>query len=558
MAEDAQTKPRSLWKAIFQILLAFAVFGCLLALTLTTLRLTDHGSYNSIQRTVYTAIVTLIATIVTAVVLDGVRRLYLFRVDDQLAQYPRSPLSQQKRLDQRWQTILGIGSISTRLQNPSVETVLLLGALVTTCITSGFTATSATRVEPYAPKIPSSDPYVFARPWENGTRPTWGLMYWTLDNGSLYDAWVFHGGSPQHKAFELMNGININDPTLYAYSDDGVAIQSSAIGAPITAYNPEHAGYGLQAIMSRFERNINTVSACVPVMVRNPAKCVPGGILSWPDDGSIMKVTASDGSCPRTVNTTKPPDEFIAIISRICNVGQVGQSKVVFGASNGNYAQWLATAVGEDIGPSYAGQTYAVECDLDARDAFEYRNATLQISPRTTSSNPGTQNLAFTRVLSANEPCTPPSNLPVAEALAATVAMGPYFPVYEITATGWFQSLVNVISSTGDYGHSPKNSIRGPPFAFNDSQNALEDVLGLVGALAGSRAVLNMSLVESTGSAEVVFMRVGSGKTFAIVFAMVPLLLGLWMCGMVVRVERERGGYKCTSLLDLVRLGMGQ
>ena len=63
-----------------------------------------------------------------------------------------------------------------------------------------------------------------------------------------------------------MDGISINDSTLYAYSNGGVAIQSSTIGAPITTHNPEYTGYGLRDIISRYEWNVNAVSACVPVI----------------------------------------------------------------------------------------------------------------------------------------------------------------------------------------------------------------------------------------------------------------------------------------------------
>jgi len=55
----------------------------------------------------------------------------------------------------------------------------------------------------------------------------------------------YNGGSPQHKTPALMNGINIRDPTIYAYSDGGVAVKSSAIGSPVTLYNPEYGTYGL-------------------------------------------------------------------------------------------------------------------------------------------------------------------------------------------------------------------------------------------------------------------------------------------------------------------------
>lgn len=488
-------------------------------------------------------------------ILDGMRTLYLYQLDDKLIPFVRAAPSDRKRLDQRWQTILGIGSLSTKAHHPSVTAALLLGALVTTCITSGFTATSTTRITPYPVKIPSSDPYIFARPWNNGSQPDWGITYWKMDNGSLYATWVFHGGSPQHRAFKLMDGININTPASFAYSDSSVAVHPSAIGAPITVYNPEYVGYGLDDVLNRHAWNVKSISTCVPVMVKNPVQCRQGPEVTWPDGGKTMKVAARDGSCPRTKATgDKKPEEYIQIISRICNQGEVGQSKIVFGAANGNYAQWLAASVGQDIGASHPGQTFSVDCDVDARDVFQYREVTLQLS-RTTSDKPNAEKISYTRILTGGKPCSIPGHPAIAEALAATVALGPYFPVYEITATGWFQSIVDVVSKTGDYGQSANKSIRTPPFAFNESQNALEDVLGLSGALAGSRAVLNMSLIESTGSAEVVFMRVGSGKAFALVFAIIPLLLGLFMAFIFFRMSPSGNGYKCTSLQDLVRLG---
>lgn len=88
---DLETNPRDIS--------SYSVFACLLAVTLATPQLTEYGNYNAIQRTVYTTVVTLIAIIVTAAVVDGIRSLYLYRVDDQLVQYLRSPAWHQKRLD---------------------------------------------------------------------------------------------------------------------------------------------------------------------------------------------------------------------------------------------------------------------------------------------------------------------------------------------------------------------------------------------------------------------------------------------------------------------------
>jgi hypothetical protein len=135
-------------------------------------------------------IVTLLATILTAAVLDGLKALYPYQVDDELDQYPNKSAKLKKQLDNRWQTILGISGIMAKVRNFPLESALLLGALTTTCITSGLTATSATRVEYYAPSIPSSDPFIFAQPWDIGKNPGWGYLYWNLNNGSWYCVWL--------------------------------------------------------------------------------------------------------------------------------------------------------------------------------------------------------------------------------------------------------------------------------------------------------------------------------------------------------------------------------
>jgi hypothetical protein len=139
--------------------------------------------------------------------------------------------------------------------------------------------------------------------------------------------------------------------------------------------------------------------------------------------------------------------------------------------------------------------------------------------------------------------------------LFATVAVGPYFTLWEDGGAGWFQSIQNAISLYGDYGHPANDSIRQPPFAFSDSTNALEDVLGLVAALAGSRAVLNSSLTHTTGSAEVTFTRIGPGRLFAIVYALVPLVLGFVMIGLMVITKSEAAKYQSSKMKDLLRLG---
>lgn len=552
-----ESKPNSKWKEYFAAFISFGVFGAILLVTIITPRLTSYGTYNAVQRTIYTTVVTLIATILTTIIVDGLRRLYLRQIDDKLDHFNQAPIQTQKRIDARWQTALGISSISEKFRNFPVLSTLLLGTLVTTCITAGFTATTTTRVEPYLPYIPSPDPYIFARPWDKGSQPSYGILNWDMGNGSWYSVWVWHGGSPQHKAYGLMDGINIIDPQLYAYSDRGVAVRSSAIGAPVTLYDPQYASYGLQDIMKKYDWNVNAVSACVPVMVKNPVKCHQGGTTTWLNGGKTVRTTSDDGKCRHqqdaAINSTDL--YFTWMLKETCTKGKVGQGVAIFGATRG-YANWLATSMGLDLGPKYSmldnsQQSFTIQCDIDAtNNVFQYRNVTLSISRQGTATSP------YNRVLSSdNSPCSPPGNPAISLSLAATAAMGPYFTTYEDGAAGWFQSLLNVVSSTGDYGHAPNESIRQPPFAFPDSTNALEDALGLVGALSVSRAVTNMSLVRTSGSAEVFFMRIGPGKLFALAFAMLPLLVGIIITSMLFTATRDVGGLKSTSLRDLVKLG---
>ncbi|KAM5348923.1 hypothetical protein ACJ41O_008746 [Fusarium nematophilum] len=540
------------------ILLCFGVAAGLICVTAATPRLTDSGTYTATQRTIYTTIVTLIASIITTVNLAALRFALLDSVDDHLRQFTHSSSQVKERLQSRWQTVLAISSIRNSFRNPGISSLMILGALVTTCITAGFTATTSTRTVPYSPLIATSDPYVFARPSDNLTASgSTCVLNWLMDNGSHFCSSVWYGDSPQHRAFKLMDGININHPDVYAYSDLGVAIRSSAIGAPLTLYDPQRSGYGLQDLVRLYQWNVVSASACAPVMVRNPVKCRKGGILSYANNDKVMQLTADDGTCVAQKELTKPPRDAVWMLKKVCPRGDVGQATFVIGAANSNYAQWVAAGLGERIASHFPGQTYSAQCEIDVRNGvFEYRMVTLTLSSQSGSNSSSSEQLSFNRVLSAGQPCKPPPNTAVSDALFSTIAMAPYFITYEDGAAGWAQSLINVISRYGDYGHAVNDSIRFPPFAFPDSTNALEDVLGLVGALAGSRAVLNMSLVHTSGSAEVTFLRIGPGQLFALVYALVPLILGLaliWLT--MIYNERYDPEWKSSRLMDLVSLG---
>lgn len=531
---------------------------------MTTPKLTTHGVYNTVQRTVYTTVVTIIATIITGVIAGRLRVLYLRKVDKKLPELNRDSDETKKQVNSFWKTILQIGECKDMFHNCGAEFVFLLAAVITTAITAGFTPTTSSIVVPYNFNLTSGDPTVMARAWEKNSVPQGCGLYWTLPNGSYYCAWVWNGASPQHKTWKLMQGINIENPDVFAYDDLGVAIKSSAIAAPVTLYDAQLDGYGLKRLMNEYNWDVNAVSACVPVMIHNPVKCRPGGTISFTNDGGAtnMWLKSNDGSCVVDKTGLRSLSQNpVYMLKNLCMGAEIGQTTVIIGAANSNYAQWVAAAVGVNLSSSFTdsngNQIYSVECTIDTRNnnVFEFRNVTLSLNPHATDKSI-TNDIPFNRLLSgSNNPCTSTNPSAIGDPIFATASTGSYFALYEDGAAGWSQSLIEAISSTGDYGSPAASSIRIPPFAFSESQNALEDVIALMGAFSVSRLILTSSLKESSGSAEIFFTRIGPGKTFAIVYAIIPLLVASLMIWLLLATINASEEYSAAELLDLVRLG---
>lgn len=98
-SETEETKWRPKWKVAFAAFISFGVFGAILLVTITTPRLTSFGTYNAVQRTINTVIVTLVATILTAMIVDGLRGLHLSQIDNKLDHFIQSTIETQKRVD---------------------------------------------------------------------------------------------------------------------------------------------------------------------------------------------------------------------------------------------------------------------------------------------------------------------------------------------------------------------------------------------------------------------------------------------------------------------------
>ncbi|PVH87740.1 hypothetical protein DL98DRAFT_525767 [Cadophora sp. DSE1049] len=331
-----RNRPRT-WVTVLccvAIIICLTVTGLLILVTVTEQRLTDFGPLSSVQKTLYTMVSTIFATVVTVIISGQVITGSLCKLDDRLAPIIKSngtasPLLHS--ISSTWNAILSLSFQNLlRPRNWCIASTVLVTSLVTTCITSGFTPTTATRVIDYSSEIPTGEPTVFffetlGSEWHARHASSLQLQNGMVhDNGSIFYSWVRRGGSPAHEAMVLSHGINIFDPAVYAYSDDGVAVHSSAIG---TAYSVHGDWQGeedlFSQLLTRYDWNVQNISACVPVMIRNPFKCYKGSVMDWIENDTIMRLYSEDGSC--MIQKKVANAEQVEMLKGFCAHDDIGQ-----------------------------------------------------------------------------------------------------------------------------------------------------------------------------------------------------------------------------------------
>ncbi|KAK1827454.1 hypothetical protein QBC39DRAFT_420098 [Podospora conica] len=562
-----EPKPRTAAKrrGLAVAALSFAISAILIFITAVENKIKPFGVLSSSEKTIYVTANTIIATIITLISgADKIVELYLYQFDDRFIPAILAGQATDNRattnLISSWRAVLGLGSFADKLRphNWAVTLVMTLAALTTTCITAGFTPTTVPTTVPYRFEIPSSDPTVFVRPYLPSQMPdppaSANHSSWLLPNGSIFYSWSGRGGSPAHEAMGLVQGINIVSPALYAYADEGVAVHASAVGTPLSLYAPNLArDVSVSGLLRQYGFNVREVSACVPVMVRNPFKCRKGGIMEWRNSDRTFRIASEDGRCVRekTVSGVKDTE----MLKWWCTRDEVGQARVLIG-SNFNHHAWVAVAVGDETIPPYEvpeRYTYSVECQVDARAVFEYRQVVLRLrnSAGGAAVGPG-----FSRTLAAEGPCVPEYGQgAISDSLLATVATANHYLLVENDgSSGWFEMINRLTTRSGGYGLAAEDSKRAP-WAFVDSSNALEDVLGLAAAMVSSRFVKNSTVVEAVGSATVDCTRIGTGNPAALFFAIPPLISAFVLLFLLVKVKTQTWGYESSSPLDLVSLG---
>ncbi|KAF3927858.1 hypothetical protein ABW20_dc0103934 [Dactylellina cionopaga] len=517
---------------ILALLLSLITIAAIVVVSLHSLNLTRYGAYSSRARVLYGTVCTIIASTVASFITSQVRRTWVCIADAEVRLCQTQ--DKLKHLGGKWRTILGVGSVHEMISNYHVSLSYLVISLITASIVASFTPTLTSRaVKDYNVVVSSGQTYPRSEYCANvfpSTSPPGGTYHWDLPDGQ--ELWVNAPGGtcPSRRILPLLGGINPVTPQSYAYTDSGVSIHPSAIGALVAVY-AWTAGFGqnLANLIRKYEtKNIIQTNQCVPVMTKNPISCSVGGTISL----GVNSLTArsENGSCPVTTPFVgADPAKDNTMTKGLCTFGNVGQAIIVLGATN-EYAGWLALSVGDK--ETYDRSTepdlrYVVTCNVDTRDVYEIRNVTLSLDSRSEIS------LGWRLSASTTNNCASGRNnvnndLTGLYAVTATSSWRVLIEDYGID--GWFDSI-HALSFD-------KTDIRAPKlrtsFAFSNSRNALEDVLGLTAALAG--AYINSSIVSLPASASVTSTRIGAGHAWAVAYAIPPLLAAVVLTLLIWRM----------------------
>ncbi|KAJ2992564.1 hypothetical protein NUW58_g2118 [Xylaria curta] len=381
---------------------------------------------------------------------------------------------------------------------------------------------------------------------------------------------------------EAAAGINYKSPGDYVYAQSGVAVERTAIGAPTSIFT----GAAFGNLSSQYGQSLVKLTHCVPVLTSNPARCQKSGRVTAVSANHLVtqvgNITLSHGVLPENL----PSVDFG--LSRVLgrdsamsndifpldtgSVGSVGATFMVFGARNDeqgdvSFASYLAGTVNDpdDSAGRGGNATYAVTCAVDASSSFEYRRVTLDL--RALGKDKGSN---YAQYLSGGEPCVP-SVPTIGSKLLATAGSASITLVHEnLAKDGYFATL-----------HRLSGYRRGPPYAFPESTNALEDVLGLISGLAVSRlpladevisaAEVNEGKYRDSSSAVIEMTRLGTGSSEALWLLIPPAgsLIALFILFVMgIRRQWVRGGrcfsgsererphlYTAESAYYLIRLG---
>ncbi|KAJ3536268.1 hypothetical protein NM208_g6799 [Fusarium decemcellulare] len=485
--------------------------------------------------------------------------------------------SPKELLDTRWRGVLVIDSLGEKiLYNKKFFFVYLPSALLTTAIVTVFTPNSGRRGTTYYPVVPGPQySYNFTGDSDEcagqGEGSVTGAYSWDLGNNITFFA-RYRGDCPPSRITSHVSNINSKSPDKYAYVDAGVAVERTAMGASAQLYR----GTVFQKLEEEHGRFLRSTSQCVPVMTSNPVTCKTGGgkLRVGDDPKSLFYVPDKIPGLDIGVRLVEFAARDFTKDSGMVNYlwvddrnNTVGPGVMVWSAYNDPkgktlFAKDLARTINDPDKKAGTGgsTTYVVTCEINPLESFEYRWVTLNLQASETTNNTG---MAYSRRLSGGGTCTPKKqtvgNLHFVAATASQYKM----VMESYGLDGYFSTV-----------HTVAGEDRGPPYAFSNSKNALEDTLGVISALG----VANMDLwddpvvadaVGEGGEAEAIIEIKRLGGNRLVLIALFPPVFSTIILGclfvMSFKQKRQPGGgvvdgerlelYAAESIRELITLG---
>jgi hypothetical protein len=231
---------------IFALCGLVAVTALITSIILTAPSLAKSGPLSATDHNLMVLMVTVAGTIFSALIASRIRHLMLRLVDSTLQRSITPPGSlpgasaKLARLDTKWRGILAIDSIYENLAIFQwFSSIYLFCALMTTSIVTTLTLVTHVRTLSYHPLMPDAnyDSEKTCVYMANSSFADPRPYSWSVPNGSHFFIPANAGGYPTRFAEILSGNINSISPDKFAYSDMGVAVETGAIGAPVSIYS---------------------------------------------------------------------------------------------------------------------------------------------------------------------------------------------------------------------------------------------------------------------------------------------------------------------------------
>ena len=534
------------------IAMQFTVVCFLASVPFVDVWITYPGALSNQLRTLYVTLTTIAATLIAFTTTAQIRKLWL----EQLQQNPTNL--------RRTATLLGIGTWKDSFKFWRITFSSIMTGLTTTAMIAGITPTTGMYKTDSSTGIHTEvGNCTFIRDSPDSTFGTWklanGSYLYVNDQSDDYCS-TFDMTSMEGFLVPSVSSKEVNDVAKYVnysiiYAMNNIAVANSALGVPLygaadgplgaatTTFPPFQIPSKIGLQTSRFE----SVTGCLPVFVSNPVRCETAGNvttqgdITQPDSG--QNITVAAGTCNATIAAYSTNKDFPDLLSLgFCTGDSVntGQAEIVVGGMQDVGAAIALLLADFPASVNYTNtSSYSALCKIDIKAALGFRQVTFMLEDSTDFSQLNRGILAY-----GGETCVPDikgysmprgyTNASIPDSILAMAALstmtGPM--VSEGGADeAWLREIIDVQHLRAVYSKDNSGEKQGN-FAFNNSKNDLEDILGMKIALIMGDQLGNGPYHNGSDSAETtVFggfitakgMRVGTKDPWALAYVLPPL-----------------------------------